>query len=71
MVLSQLGCQLSAMAQDHYIEIDGLEEVRVVMLIQFVFDRMLNWAANAQNERIKLRRISLDWKIGCKPKDNR
>lgn len=59
------------MAQDHYIEIDGLEEARVVMLIQFVFDRMLNGAANAQNERIKLRRISLDWKIGCKPKDER
>lgn len=71
MVLGRLGCQLSAMAQDHYIEIDGLEEVPVVMLIQFVFDRMLNGAANAQNERIKLRRISLDWKIGCKPKDNR
>lgn len=57
------------MPQDHYIEIKGLEEVCMV-IIQFVFDKMLNETANPQNERIKLRKISLDWNIGHKPKDD-
>lgn len=43
----------------------------MVMLVQFVFDEMLNGMANPQNERIKLRKISLDWNIGHKPKDER
>lgn len=39
------------------------------MLIQFVFDKMLNGIAKTQNERINLRKISLDWNIGRKPRD--
>ena len=53
---------------DHCTEIRGLEEVRMV-IIQCVFDRMLNETANLQNERIKLRKITLDWNIGHEPKD--
>lgn len=41
----------------------------MVMLIQFVLDKMLNGTANPQNARIKLRKISLDWNTGHKPKD--
>lgn len=59
----------SATLQDHYREIKGLEEALVALLIQFVFDKMLNETAKPQNERIKLRKISLDWNIGHKPKD--
>ena len=40
-----------------------------MVIIQCVFDRMLNETANLQNERIKLRKISLDWNIGHEPKD--
>lgn len=50
-------------------EFKGSEEALVVMLIQFLFDKMLNGTANPQNERITLRKISLDWNIGHKPKD--
>lgn len=41
----------------------------MVMLIQFMFDKMLNGTANPLNEGIKLKRISLDWNIGHQPKD--
>lgn len=41
----------------------------MVMLIQSLFDKMLNGTANPQNERSKLRKITLDWNIGHKPKD--
>lgn len=63
------GVSLNATPQDHYSEIKALEEALMVMLIQFVFDKMLNGTANPQNARIKLRKISLDWNIEHKPND--
>lgn len=59
----------SAALWDYYGDIKSLEEALMPMLIQFVFDKMLNGIAKTQNERIKLRKISLDWNIGRKPRD--
>ena len=59
----------SATLQGHNGEIKSLEESLVATQIQSVFDKMLNDKAKPQNERVKLRKISLDWNIGCKPKD--
>lgn len=64
-----VGVSLNATLRDHYSEIKGLEEALMVMLIQFVLVKMLNGTANPQNARIKLRKISLDWNTGHKPKD--
>ena len=66
---SALRLVFSATLKDHNGEIRGLEEALVATQIQFVFDKMLNETAKPQNERAKLRKISLDWNIGCKPKD--
>ena len=66
---SVLRLVFSATLQDHNGEIRGLEEAPGATQIQFVFDKMLNETAKPQNERVKLRKISLDWNVGCKPKD--
>lgn len=73
MIICVLGGQprSQSLVQCHRIitSIKGLEEALVVRLIQFVFDKIRSGTANPENEGIQLRKISLDWNTGDKPKD--